>query len=126
MRRLGWLIVFFVLVGCSDDNLSYISIRNETSIPIYALPYTAEYTNGEWIQPGLTDEFYSINCDCLDGFEYFSFYYDSLIIYIKDHDEKPVKFYKDGTTVNYDPTLNPFTNPEVWKLHEPVFLEILH
>ncbi len=26
----------------------------------------------------------------------------------------PIKFYKDGTTVNYDPELNPFINPEVW------------
>jgi hypothetical protein len=118
MRRLVWIIVFFLLVGCSNDDLSYISIRNNTSIPIYALPYAAEYTNGEWIQPGLTDEFYSINCDCLDGYEYFSFFYDSLIIYIQGYDEDPVKFYKNGRTVNYDPTLNPFTNPEVWNLHE--------
>lgn len=118
MRRLVWIIVFFLLVGCSDDDLSYISIRNNTIIPIYALPYAAEYTNGEWIQPGLTDEFYSINCDCLDGYEYFSSFYDSLIIYIQGHDEDPVKFYKNGHTVNYDPTLNPFTNPEVWNLHE--------
>ena len=25
------------------------------------------------------------------------------------------KFYKDGTTVNYDPLLNPFTNEDVWE-----------
>ena len=118
MKRIAWIIILFLLVGCSDDELSYISIRNDTNIAIYALAYTSEYADGEWIQPGITDEFYSINCDCLDGYEYFSFYYDSLIIHIKDHEQDPVKFYKDGTTVNYNPTLNPFTNREVWRSHE--------
>ncbi len=111
------MLVLVILVGCTDDELSWISIHNDTSIPIYALPYTSSYTKGEWIHPGGIDEFYSIACDCLDGFEYFSFYYDSLIIYIQDHDDYPVKFFKDGTTVNYDPTLNPFTNPDVWRSH---------
>jgi hypothetical protein len=118
MNRIIYIVILFWLVGCTQDDLSYISIRNDTSIPIYALPYTSDYTDGGWIQPGVTDEFYSISCDCLDGYGYFSFYYDSLIIYIKDQEEDPVKFYKDGRTVNYDPTLNPFTNPEVWKSHE--------
>lgn len=112
--RLVSLIAFLLLIaGCSDKDLSYVSIRNDTGIPIYALPYTSEYTEGEWIEPGATDEFYSINSD-LNGYNYFSFYYDSLIVHMLDHDGEPVKFYKDGTTINYDPTLNPFTNSEVW------------
>ena len=107
-----------ILAGCSNDELTWISIRNGTGTPIYALPYSEEYTNGEWIQPGTTDEFYSINCDCLDGFSYFSFYYDSLIVYLKEHENEPIKFFKDGTTINYDPELNPFINREVWKTHD--------
>lgn len=114
MKRIAWIIILFLLVGCTDDNLSYISLRNETSIPIYALAYASEYSDGEWIEPGVIDDFYSISVDGMDGYEYFTFYYDSLIIYIKDHDDDPVKFFKDGTTVNYNPTLNPFTNPDVW------------
>jgi hypothetical protein len=34
---------------------------------------------------------------------------------LKDHEDNPIKFYKDGTTINYDPELNPFINPDVWK-----------
>jgi hypothetical protein len=115
MRGAAILFLVFLLAGCNNDELSWISIRNNTSIPIYVLPYTSDYTFGEWIQPGVSDEFYSLNCDCLDGFAYFSFYYDSLIIFMKNLDETTVKFYKDGTTLNYDPTLNPFINPDVWK-----------
>ena len=115
MRRVAILFLFFLLTGCNNDELSWISIRNDTSIPIYVLPYTSDYTYGEWIQPYVSDEFYSLNCDCLDGFAFFSFYYDSLIIYMKDLEETTIKFYKDGTTLNYDPTLNPFTNRDVWK-----------
>jgi hypothetical protein len=115
MRRVAILFLFFLLAGCNNDELSWISIRNDTSIPIYVLPYTSDYTYGEWIQPGVSDDFYSLNCDCLDGFTYFSFYYDSLIIFLKDREETPIKFYKDGNTVNYDPTLNPFINRDVWK-----------
>ncbi len=115
MRAFIWIIVLISLSGCANDNLSWISIRNDTTSPIYILPYSSEFTNAEWIQPGASDDFYSINCDCIDGFEYFSFYYDSLIVLIKDQEEDPIKFYKDGTTVNYDPTLNPFINPDVWK-----------
>ncbi|MCP4313267.1 MAG: hypothetical protein GY790_18570 [Bacteroidetes bacterium] len=114
MRRIALIITLTALMGCSDDELSYVSIRNETALPIYALPYSSEYSDGEWIQPGVTDEFFSIGINPLDGFEYFSIYYDSLIVYVKGHNDKPLKFYKDGTTINYDPTLNPFTNPEVW------------
>ncbi len=112
----GFLFIGILVLsyGCMDEELSYISIHNDTGISIYALPYSSEFTDGDWIQPGFTNEFYSISCDCLDGYDYFSFYYDSLIVYIKDHDDDPIKFYKDGTTINYDPTLNPFTNPEVW------------
>ena len=102
-------------VGCSTDEQSWISIRNETEVPIYALPYSSDFTDGEWIQPGIADNFYTIDCNCLDGFAYFSFYYDSLIVYLKDRDDDPIKFYQDGTTINYDPTLNPFSNPDVWK-----------
>jgi len=115
MRGLAFIILGFIVAGCNNDELSRISIRNDTTIPIYVLPYSSDYSNGDWIQPGVVDEFYSLNCDCLDGFGYFSFYYDSLIVYMKDMDETPVKFYKDGTTINYDPTKNPFINEEVWK-----------
>jgi hypothetical protein len=118
MRRLAGNLMLLLLVGCSNNEMSWISIQNDTSIPIYALPYTSAYTSGDWIHPGFSGEFYSINCDCLDAYEYFSFYYDSVIIYIKGYDHDPVKFFKDGKTVNYDPTLNPFTNPGVWKSHE--------
>ena len=115
MRAIAILFLFFLLAGCNNDELSWISIRNDTSIPIYVLPYTSDYSYGEWIQPWVSDDFYSLNCDCLDGFTYFSFYYDSLIVIMKDLEETTVKFYKDGTTLNYDPTLNPFINPDVWK-----------
>ena len=115
MRRVAILFLFFLLTGCNNDELSWISIQNDTSIPIYVLPYTSDYTYGEWIQPGLSDDFYSLNSDYLDGFAYFSFYYDSLILYMKDMGETTIKFYKDGTTLNYDPTLNPFINRDVWK-----------
>jgi hypothetical protein len=109
----GLILVF--LASCNVDEISYVSIRNDTGIPILALPYSSDLTEGEWIQPGVTDEFYSLNCDCLNGYDYFSFYYDSLIVYLKDHDQHPVKFFKDGTTINYNPTMNPFTNPEIWQ-----------
>ena len=56
--------------------------------------------------------------DCLDGFTYFSHYYDSLIILMEDYEDEPIKFYKDGTTINYDPELNPFINPDVWKIKD--------
>jgi hypothetical protein len=118
MRRLIWLGVLILLAGCSNDEQSWISIRNGTDLAIYALPYSSEFSNGAWIQPGSMDDFYSIECDCLDGFSYFSFYYDSLIIYLEGFDEQPVKFYKNGSAVNYDATLNPFTNPDVWKKRE--------
>ena len=115
MRGVAIIFLVFLLAGCSNDELSWISIRNDTSIPIYVLPYSSDYTDGEWIQPGIVDDFYRLNGDFLDGFAYFSFYYDSLIVFLKDREETPVKFYKDGTTVNYDPTLNPFINRDVWK-----------
>jgi len=116
MRGFIWIIVLIALSGCSKNHLTYISIKNDTAIPIYVLPYSAEFTNADWIQPGVSDDFYSINCDCLDGYSYFSFYYDSLIVLMQDHDGDPIKFYKDGTTVNYDPELNPFVNPDVWRI----------
>jgi hypothetical protein len=116
MRGFIWIIVLIALSGCSKNHLTYISIKNDTAIPIYVLPYAAEFTNANWIQPGVSDDFYSINCDCLDGYSYFSFYYDSLIVLMQDHDGDPIKFYKDGTTVNYDPELNPFVNPDVWRI----------
>jgi len=114
MKRFIWIFVLMLLVGCDNKDLTWISIKNETTIPIYTLPYSSDFTNADWIQPGATDDFYSISCDCLDGFTYFSFYYDSLIVLIKDDDKNPIKFYKDGTTVNYNSELNPFINPEVW------------
>ena len=116
MRGFIWIIVLIALSGCAKNDLTYISIKNDTTIPIYVLPYSAEFTNANWIQPGVSDDFYSINCDCLDGYSYFSFYYDSLIVLMQDHDGDPIKFYKDGTTVNYDPELNPFVNPDVWRI----------
>ena len=115
MRNLAWILVLIALSGCAKNDLTMISIKNDTAIPIYVLPYSAEFTNADWIQPGVSEDFYSINCDCLDGYSYFSFYYDSLIVHMKDHDGDPIKFYKDGTTVNYDPKLNPFVNPDVWR-----------
>ena len=115
MRGFIWIIVLIALSGCAKNDITYISIKNETAIPIYVLPYSAEFTNADWIQPGVSDDFYSINCDCLDGYSYFSLYYDSLIVLMQDHDDDPIKFYKDGTTVNYDPELNPFVNQDVWR-----------
>ena len=116
MRGFIWIIVLIALSGCSKNDLTWISIKNDTAIPIYVLPYSAEFANADWIQPGVSDDFYSINCDCLDGYSYFSFYYDSLIVLMQDHDSDPIKFYKDGTTLNYDPELNPFVNPDVWRI----------
>ena len=118
MRGFAWILVLITLAGCTNDELSWISIKNETTIPIYVLPYSSEFTNADWIQPGVTDDFYSLNCDCLDGFTYFSHYYDSLIVQLEDHDEEPIKFYKDGTTINYNPALNPFINKDVWKVKD--------
>ena len=114
MRGFIWTILLITFTGCAKDDLSLISVRNGTTTPIYVLPYSSEFTNAEWIQPGVSDDFYSISCDCIDGFTYFSTYYDSLIVLLKDHDDDPIKFYKDGTTLNYDPALNPFINPDVW------------
>lgn len=118
MKGFIWVFVLLLLTGCASDELSWISIKNDTSIAIYVLPYSSDFTNSDWIQPGGSDDFYSINCDCIDGFSYFSFYYDSLIVVLKDHDEEPIKFYKDGTTINYDPELNPFINEDVWETHD--------
>jgi len=118
MKGIAFVLLLVILAGCVNDDLSWMSIRNQTDVPIYALPYSSEFTNGDWIAPGRTEDFYSINCDCLDPFDYFSFYYDSLIIIMKDHEKDPIKFYQDGKTVNYDPTLNPFTNPDVWRTKE--------
>ena len=118
MKGFIWVIVLLILSGCASDELSWISIKNDTTIPIYVLPYSSEFTNADWIQPGVSDDFYSINCNCIDGFAYFSFYYDSLIVLLDEHDDEPIKFYKDGTTVNYDPELNPFINEDVWETHD--------
>ncbi|MEZ5072569.1 MAG: hypothetical protein R2751_16805 [Bacteroidales bacterium] len=91
MRGLFIFLILVSLSSCADSDLSWIAIENETQVPIYALPYSSEFTRRT--VDGLTDEFYSIACDCLDEkFAYFSFYYDSLIIFIKDHDDAPVKF----------------------------------
>jgi len=114
MRGFIWIIVLVLLSGCANNELTWISVKNATTIPIYVLPYSSEFANPDWIQPGVSDDFYSINCDCLDGYTYFSYYYDSLIVIMQDHDGDPIKFYKDGTTVNYDSKLNPFINPDVW------------
>ena len=114
MRKLAFILALTTLWGCNNDEYSYISIRNETTTPIYVLPYVSDYSDGDWINPGFTDEFYSIGVDHFNGYEFFCVYYDSLIIYLKDYEDDPVKFYKDGTTINYDPTRNPFTNPEMW------------
>jgi hypothetical protein len=118
LNRIIWIVLSLVLAGCSDNDLSYISIRNKVSQPIYAVPYASGYCQGEWIQPGITNEFYSIYIEGLDGYDYFAFYYDSVIVFVKDHEDEPVKFYRDGTTVNYDPLMNPFTNRDVWSSHE--------
>jgi len=118
MRGFIWLLVLFALTGCNNNELTWISVKNDTTIPIYVQPYSADFTNADWIQPGVSDDFYSINCDCLDGFTYFSHYYDSLIILMEDYEDEPIKFYKDGTTINYDPELNPFINPDMWRIKD--------
>jgi hypothetical protein len=118
MKGFIWFIALLILAGCANDDLSWISIKNDTTIPIYVQPYSSEFTNSDWIPPGVTDDFYSINCDCIDGFSYFSFYYDSLIIQLKDHNEETIKFYKDGTTLNYAPEMNPFINKDVWEIRD--------
>ena len=115
MRGFFLAVVLVLLSGCAGDDQSWLSIRNETDRAIYALPYTSEYSDAKWIPPGVADEFYAINSDQLNGYKYFSFYYDSLIVYLEGYDNEPIKFYQDGSTVNYDATLNPFTNPDVWK-----------
>jgi len=114
MRSLIFIFALSALMGCNNDDFSYVSIRNETTSPIYVLPYASEYSDGDWIQPGYTNEFYSIGIDHLNGYEYFCAYYDSVIVYIQDKEDEPIKFYSDGTTINYDPALNPFINPDVW------------
>ena len=38
-----------------------------------------------------------------------------MIIFVKDYEDEPVKFYSDGVTINYDTKLNTFTNPDVWQ-----------
>lgn len=114
MKGFLWIIALMTLIGCNNSDLTWISIKNATTLPIYVLPYSSEFTNADWIQPGVSDDFYSIACDCIDGFTYFSFYYDSLIVFMKGEEDHPIKFYSDGTTVNYNPDLNPFVNPDVW------------
>ena len=115
MKVLLSIFILLVIAGCNKDDLSYLSICNETPVPIYATSYTSDYSDGDWIPPGISDDFYSININHLDGFRYFSLFYDSLVVFLKDHEEHPVKSYSDGKTINYDPELNPFTNPEVWQ-----------
>lgn len=117
MRFLTFISLLSLLVGCDNNDLSYLSICNETPLPIYAISYTSDYSDGDWIPPGVYDEFYSIGIDHLNGYEYFSAYYDSLVVFLKDYDDYPIKFYSDGRTINYDPELNPFTNPDVWQTH---------
>jgi len=114
MRIALFVFIALMLGACAQDDYSAMGIRNKTEVPIFALPYVADYTSGAWIQPGLTDDFYTIDCDCLDGYDYFSFYYDSLVIFLEGMETHPIKFFKDGSTVNYDPTKNPFTNQDVW------------
>lgn len=114
MRTLATICMLSLLMACDNDAVSYISISNNTPVPIYAIPYSSEYSDGDWINPKSSDEFYSLGIDNLDGFDYFLAYYDSLLIFIKDHEKHPVKFYPDGTTINYSPELNPFTNRDVW------------
>lgn len=118
MRKFTLPLLLILVAACSYEDMACISIGNNTGIPIFSLPYSEEYTNGEWIQPGSINEFYTLNNDQLDGFEYFSYYYDSLVIHIKGQDNRPVKFYKDGRTINYNPELNPFINPNVWKVRK--------
>jgi hypothetical protein len=118
MRGFIWILALIALAGCANDAQSWISIKNETTIPIYVMPYSSDYANADLIQPGVSDDFYTLDNDCLDGFTYFSFYYDSLVVLMEDHDEDPIKFYKDGTTINYNPALNPFINKDVWKVKD--------
>ena len=114
MRGLSIFLFLWLLAGCENDELSRISIRNDTDVPIFTQPFSSEFTDPSWIQPGSVDEFYSINNGHLDGYGYFSFYYDSLVVVMEGLEDQPIKFYQDGTTINYKATLNPFTNPDVW------------
>jgi len=118
MRRIIWVVLLFLLAGCSKEEVSWIAIKNDTSKSIYVLPYSSEYADGEWIQPGMFNEFYSIESDYLDVFAYFTLYYDSLVIHLEGLEEAPIKFYQDGRTVNYDAKMNPFTNPDVWQIQD--------
>ena len=108
------MILSVLACGCAGDDISRLSIMNDTGISIYALPYASDFTDGDWIAPGTFVDFYSISHESLDAYAFFTLYYDSVIIYLEDHDLYPVKFYQDGSTVNYDATRNPFTNPDVW------------
>lgn len=118
MKILTFIFALTILLGCSNEEYSYLSVRNKTTSPIYVLPYTSNFSDGDWIEPGITDEFYTISVEHLNGYEYFCTYFDSVIIYVKDYEDYPVKFYSDGTTLNYNPELNPFINPEVWKTRD--------
>jgi hypothetical protein len=35
------------MAGCASDDLSQIAIRNMTDVPIYALPYSSDFTDGD-------------------------------------------------------------------------------
>jgi len=118
MKNLAFIIALTTILGCSNEEYSYLSVRNKTTSPIYVLPYTSDFSDGDWIEPGITDEFYSIGIEHLNGYEYFITYFDSVIIYVKDYEDYPVKFFSDGTSLNYDPELNPFINPEVWNTRD--------
>jgi len=115
MRYTGLIFLsFLLLAACNKDDLSSLAIRNGTGTPIFALPYSSDYTEGGWIQPGNRDEFFSIEHEDLDAFDYFCAYYDSVVVFLEGYENDPVKFFKNGSTVNYDPSMNPFTNSEMW------------
>ena len=46
-----------LLAGCNNNEMSSISVRNLTDIPLYVQPYSTDFTDGNWIQPGLREDF---------------------------------------------------------------------
>lgn len=114
MKQVLIIIGILIMMGCSSNDESWLSIENSTDMDIFAIPYTEEFSHGTAIPSGEKDEFFTLSCDCLDGYTYFSTYYDSLVIFFNNEEETPVKFYSDGRTINYDSIQNPFINPLVW------------
>ena len=46
MKGIILAVTILILTGCNNDDLTWISIKNGTGTPIYALPYSSDFTNG--------------------------------------------------------------------------------